>query len=320
MSSAAGTWQVLLGGSFKDYEATVQQALEAAYTRGDAATDVTVRGTVYEVTLQGDALQQRQKNDPTRTRQVRRVPPPAAAKRSADGEPDAAPPAKVAAPAPAAPNAAPTPPAAAPAPTPPRATSLRGVACPPGWGVVGGSLLVLEFQDPKPAAKVAAFDFDGCVARTSLQGSDPNAWSMMFSHVPAVLQRLHADGFKIVIVSNESMDRLVKPDAIANAIKKKTGRLHAFVRAVDVPTLVLCATAKDSYRKPATGAWDWMAAHANGGVAIDRAASLFVGDAAGRAATGDRPKDFSDSDRVFAANVGVPFHTETAFFTQLHKA
>ena len=82
------------------------------------------------------------------------------------------------------------------------------------------------------------------------------------------------------------------------------------------PTLA----AKDSYRKPATGAWDWMAAHANGGVAIDRDASLFVGDAAGRAATGDRPKDFSDSDRVFAANVGVPFHTETAFFTQLHRA
>jgi len=312
MSSAAGTWQVLLGGSFKDFEdSNVQRALEAAYNRGEASVDVTVRGTVYEVTLQGAQLQQRQKNDPTRTRQVRRVPPPSAAKRSADGEPDAAPPAKMAAPPPAA---------AAPAPTPPRATSLRGVACPPGWGVVGGSLLVLEFQDPKPAAKVAAFDFDGCVARTSLQGSDPNAWSMMFSHVPAVLQRLHADGFKIVIVSNESMDRLVKPDAIANAIKKKTGRLHAFVRAVDVPTLVLCATAKDSYRKPATGAWDWMAAHANGGVAIDRAASLFVGDAAGRAATGDRPKDFSDSDRVFAANVGVPFHTETAFFTQLHKA
>ena len=312
MSSAAGTWQVLLGGSFKDYDDyTVQQALEAAYDRGEASVDVTVRGTVYEVTLQGAQLQQRQKNDPTRTRQVRRVPAPAAAKRSADGEPDAAPPAKV---------AAPPPPAAAPAPTPPRATSLRGVACPPGWGVVGGSLLVLEFQDPKPAAKVAAFDFDGCVARTSLQGSDPNAWSMMFSHVPAVLQRLHADGFKIVIVSNESMDRLVKPDAIANAIKKKTGRLHAFVRTVDVPTLVLCATAKDSYRKPATGAWDWMAAHANGGVAIDRAASLFVGDAAGRAATGDRPKDFSDSDRVFAANVGVPFHTESAFFTQLHTA
>ena len=69
MSSAAGTWQVLLGGSFKDYEdSAVQEALEAAYTRGDAAADVNVRGTVYEVSLQGDALQQRQKNDPTRTR------------------------------------------------------------------------------------------------------------------------------------------------------------------------------------------------------------------------------------------------------------
>ena len=54
MSSAAGTWQVLLGGSFKDYEdSNVQRNLEAAYELGDATTDVTVRGTVYEVTLQG---------------------------------------------------------------------------------------------------------------------------------------------------------------------------------------------------------------------------------------------------------------------------
>ena len=75
MSSAAGTWQVLLGGSFKDYDdEAVQKTLEAAFTRGDASADVTVRGTVYEVTLQGAQLQQRQKNDPTRTRQVRRAP------------------------------------------------------------------------------------------------------------------------------------------------------------------------------------------------------------------------------------------------------
>ena len=30
--------------------------------------------------------------------------------------------------------------------------------------------------------------------------------------------------------------------------------------------LVLCATAKDSFRKPATGAWDYLVAEATGGV------------------------------------------------------
>ena len=52
----------------RDDEA-VQQALEAAYTRGGGAGVGRCPGT-YEVSLKGDALQ-RQKNDPTRTRQVR---------------------------------------------------------------------------------------------------------------------------------------------------------------------------------------------------------------------------------------------------------
>jgi len=77
--AAAGTWEVFLGGSYKPYDdPAVQRALEAAYDLGNAKADVTVRGTVYEVTLQGAQLQQRQKNDPTRTRKVRRVAPPAA--------------------------------------------------------------------------------------------------------------------------------------------------------------------------------------------------------------------------------------------------
>ena len=80
MAERAGVWEVMLGGSYKPYDdPAVQQTLEAAYTRGATTADVTVRGTVYEVSLKGDALQQRQKNDPTRTRQVRRVAAAAAA-------------------------------------------------------------------------------------------------------------------------------------------------------------------------------------------------------------------------------------------------
>ena len=58
---------------------------------------------------------------------------------------------------------------------------------------------------------------------------------------------------------------------------------------------VLCATAKDEYRKPGVGAWTYLTACGNGGVAPDLAASFFVGDAAGR------EKDHGDSDREVRA-------------------
>ena len=79
MATPAATWEVFLGGAYTPYDDPVQRALELAFRCGDASADVTLRGTAYEVTLQGAQLQQRQKNDPTRTRQVRRVAPPPAA-------------------------------------------------------------------------------------------------------------------------------------------------------------------------------------------------------------------------------------------------
>ena len=39
------------------------------------------------------------------------------------------------------------------------------------------------------------------------------------------MRRLHADGRKIVVITNESTDRFKKSEAIEKAILKKTGRL-----------------------------------------------------------------------------------------------
>lgn len=193
-------------------------------------------------------------------------------------------------------------------------TTLRGVEVPPGWSVIGGSLLVWSHLSPAPSAQIAAFDFDDTLAKTALGGFDPNAWTNLFPHVPAVLRRLHADGRKIVVITNESTDRFKKSEAIEKAILKKTGRLMGFAKAAGVPMLVLCATAKDSFRKPATGAWDYLVAEANGGVRPQLSESFYVGDAAGR------PRDHSDSDRAFSQAVGLGFHTETEFFKELHSA
>ena len=50
-------------------------------------------------------------------------------------------------------------------------------------------------------------------------------------HPQAVLRRLHADGHKIVVITNESTDRFKKSEAIEKAILKKTGRLMGFAKA-----------------------------------------------------------------------------------------
>lgn len=76
-----------------------------------------------------------------------------------------------------------------------------------------------------------------------------------------------------------------------------------------MPFQVFIATSKDAYRKPGTGCWE-LIERLNDGVAIDKAASVFVGDSAGRAT--DRKG--GSADRDFASAVGVPFFTETQYF------
>ena len=71
------------------------------------------------------------------------------------------------------------------------------------------------------------------------------------------------------------------------------------------------ATNKDNLRKPDTGMWDFFVANLNSGVAPNKEESFYVGDAAGR--PGDIG-DNSDSDKAFAANVGVKFYLPEEYF------
>jgi bifunctional polynucleotide phosphatase/kinase len=185
------------------------------------------------------------------------------------------------------------------------------------WTFHNNTLMWAQFGSPKPSAKLACFDFDGCLAKTSLFKKGPDAWSMLYPSVPAKVKALYDDGYKLVIFTNQSdIGKAAKPDTRAKAIAEKQGRLSAFVKETGLPWQVFVATVKappkgskggaayDSYRKPATGMWDFLISTANGGIAPNFGQCFFVGDAAGR------PKDHGDTDKGFAKAVGLTFHTE----------
>nr|XP_051225912.1 polynucleotide 3'-phosphatase ZDP-like isoform X6 [Lolium perenne] len=167
----------------------------------------------------------------------------------------------------------------------------------------------------RASAKIAAFDFDGCLAKTSVKITGADKWSLQHKSIPSKLQSLYNDGYKLVIFTNESnIDRW--KNKRQQAVDSKVGRLDNFIECVKVPIQVFIAcgvgkgkgTPDDRFRKPNSGMWWLMAEHFNSGIAIDMDQSFYVGDAAGR------ENDHSDADIKFAKDIGLKFHVPEEFF------
>jgi hypothetical protein len=92
-------------------------------------------------------------------------------------------------------------------------------------------------------------------------------------------------------------------------IKLDRCTISLHVQTLDKVRLICC-------RKPRPGIWWWLELAGNEGVPIDRGASFYCGDAAGREAGWQtkRKADFSCSDRLFALNLGLTFYTPEEFF------
>lgn len=105
-----------------------------------------------------------------------------------------------------------------------------------------------------------------------------------------------------------------KPDS--STIMGFKNKFRQIATQLKVPLTLLAATNYDKFRKPDTGMMEYLLQELNGGVEMDKSKSFYVGDAAGRTANWKprMTKDFSDSDRKFAMNAGIAFHTPEAFF------
>ncbi|XP_010465411.1 PREDICTED: polynucleotide 3'-phosphatase ZDP-like isoform X2 [Camelina sativa] len=177
------------------------------------------------------------------------------------------------------------------------------------------TVIFLERDDGlKDSEKIAAFDFDGCLAKTSVKITGAHAWSLMYPSIPEKLQSLYNEGYKLVIFTNESnIDRWKNKRQAA--VDSKIGRLNSFIKRVEVPIQVFIACGfsssagkDDRYRKPKAGMWQLMKKHFNSGIAIDMDKSFYVGDAAGR------KMDHSDADIKFAQANGLKFYTPEEYF------
>ncbi|KAK4484671.1 hypothetical protein RD792_007260 [Penstemon davidsonii] len=173
--------------------------------------------------------------------------------------------------------------------------------------------LLLQDDGLQDSEKIAAFDFDGCLAKTSVRKVGADAWSLMYPSIPEKLQSLYNDGYKLVIFTNEMNIERWKNKRQA-AVDSKIGRLESFIKLVKVPIQVFIACGlssgepEDPFRKPKPGMWRVMEKEFNSGLPIDMNQSFYVGDAAGR------PDDHSDADIKFAQTIGLKFYVPEEYF------
>jgi polynucleotide 3'-phosphatase len=201
--------------------------------------------------------------------------------------------------------------------------------------------LLLPTESSKKSSQIieiAAFDLDDTLVRTCSGGkfaTSPTDWQWWSTKVPAAIDQWikdtpNKDTVRIIAiftnqggVTNTSGTSAKPSKSLHNLIE----RLHQVISSKELvqhPVAVYAATKNSAaatragegslaethalFRKPGVGMHVQLVQDLALWGNISLGTSVFVGDAAGRKG------DFSDSDRAFAANVGIPFKTPEEFF------
>jgi len=209
-----------------------------------------------------------------------------------------------------------------------RLTSFFGVKNSPtkkkanafSWSQKGSIIIGISAGVMMGSSKVAGFDIDGTIITTKSGRRfpiDANDWKIRFSVISGRLQQLVRDDYKIIFFTNQL--GIKKGKLLINDFHSK---IESLVDLLNVPVLVMAACESDINRKPCVGMWYHFCHNHNGGVDVHKVDSFYVGDAAGRVENWapKMKKDFSCSDRKFAANLSIPFYTPEEYFLRSNKA
>lgn len=165
---------------------------------------------------------------------------------------------------------------------------------------------------------VLGLDLDGTLIKVKGNHVYPKSADDWQWHNAKVVETLkhHVDlGAGLVILSNQSGLDLAKLNSKREIkLEEFKTKVQQIAQQLKLPFILLVATQNDRYRKPRVGMWEYF--ERVGGRSLDREKSIYVGDAAGRLATTipQRKKDFSDTDKKLALNLGLKFFTPEEFF------
>ncbi|KAJ7144863.1 polynucleotide kinase 3 phosphatase-domain-containing protein [Mycena crocata] len=140
----------------------------------------------------------------------------------------------------------------------------------------------------------------------------PEKWDWWNAVVPAKLAAVASEGYAVGFFSKQS--------GLKSVSKEKEWKMKIALIAAAIPGVpfrLFAATAKDNYRKPMTGMWQELES-----LFIDKKASFYVGDAAGRQYPNSTlAEDLDSSDRKFALNLilGIPFQTPEVGFVKKNQ-
>ena len=170
--------------------------------------------------------------------------------------------------------------------------------------------ILLPSDLPILCPKIAAFDLDHTLIRpkgsckTKRFPKNKDDWTWTDPRWPGFIQELHSTGlYSIIIFSNQAGITRGHP-----TLEDLHYKINNVVKEIGVPIQVYLAPQKDKFRKPSPAMWNFMLhLHRKNKPTLDLEGSFFVGDAAGRSS------DFSDSDRMFAKNIGIQFYTPEEF-------
>ena len=144
--------------------------------------------------------------------------------------------------------------------------------------------------------KMAAFDYDWTLVCPKDGKQFPKSiddWQWLYPNIPNKIKQYYDDGFMIVIFTNQSKDW-------------KCEQIKLVCNTLDIPIFVVIARDKSEYKPNIKLLNDFL--DSNEFNKFNKELSFFIGDALGRKG------DFSDSDKVFAENIGIKcFSPESQF-------
>lgn len=163
----------------------------------------------------------------------------------------------------------------------------------------------------KITEKIAGFDLDHTLIKPASGNVFPKKfddWILWEDSVSTKLHHLINNKYSVCIFSNQSK---IKSKEDTSLFKNK---MESILKLLNIDIPIFISINKGFYRKPFTGLWDLMIKVLN--VKLISPDSFYCGDAAGRFAKWKKgkKKDFACTDRMFAYNISVNFHTPEYIF------